>query len=186
MSEPLRLHIGGIEPKAGWKILNAAPGPHVDYHGDVALLRSFADASVAEIYASHVLEHISYSLELVPVLQDMLRVLVPGGRLMASVPDLAVLARMYASGKLDLDQRFTIMRIMFGGHVDQFDVHKAGFDKELLVRFLTKVGFHPVRRVKRFGLFADSSNQVAFGEAIALNVEAFKPGGGGAEALERK
>ena len=43
MTEPLRLHIGGVEPKAGWKILNAAAGPHVDFHGDVSLLRSFAD-----------------------------------------------------------------------------------------------------------------------------------------------
>jgi predicted SAM-dependent methyltransferase len=180
MSEPLRLHIGGIEPKAGWKILNAVPGPHVDFPGDVSLLSTFADASVAEIYASHVIEHVSYAHELVPVLQNMLRVLVPGGRLMASVPDLAVLARMYASGKLDLDQRFTIMRIMFGGHLDRYDVHKSGFDKELLVRFLTKVGFHPVRRVKRFGLFADSSDQMIFGELVTLNVEAFKPGGGGA------
>jgi predicted SAM-dependent methyltransferase len=177
MNEPLRLHIGGVEPKAGWKILNAVPGPHVDFVGDVALLRSFADASVAEIYASHVIEHVSYAAELVPMLDDMLRVLVPGGRLMVSVPDLAVLTRLYASGKLDLDQRFTLMRIIFGGQVDQFDFHKAGFDKELLARFLTKVGFHPVRRVKRFGLFSDTSDQTAFGETISLNMEAFKPGG---------
>lgn len=176
MTEPLRLHIGGVEPKAGWKILNAAAGPHVDFHGDVSLLRSFADQSVAEIYASHVIEHVSYALELVPLLQDMHRVLVPGGKLMISVPDLAVLTRLYASGKLDLDQRFALMRIMYGGQVDRFDFHKAGFDKELLARFLTKVGFHPVRRVKRFGLFADSSETQVAGEPISLNVEAFRPG----------
>jgi predicted SAM-dependent methyltransferase len=175
MSEPLRLHIGGIEPKAGWKILNPVPGPHVDFHGDTTLLRSFADGSIAEIYASHVLEHISYAMELAPVLQEMLRVLVPGGRLMVSVPDLAVLARMYTSGKLDVDQRFAVMQIIFGGQVDRFDFHKAGFDKELLARFLTTIGFHPVRRVRRFGLFNDTSDQVVFGEAISLNVEAFKP-----------
>src|SRR5262249_37140987 len=134
---------------------------------------------VAEIYASHVIEHVSYADELMPLLQDMLRVLVPGGRLMVSVPDLAVIARMYASGKLDLDKRFYLMRVMFGGQVDRFDFHKAGFDKELLTLFLTKVGFHPVRRVKRFGLFDDTSDQVVYGEAISLNMEAFRPGGGG-------
>ena len=35
MSEvPLRLHIGGEEPKAGWTILNVQEGPHVDALGD--------------------------------------------------------------------------------------------------------------------------------------------------------
>ena len=65
MSEvPLRLHIGGEEPKAGWTILNVQEGPYVDALGDCRDLSGYSDGSVAEIYASHVFEHLGYLDEL--------------------------------------------------------------------------------------------------------------------------
>ena len=48
----LRLHIGGRTPRAGWKILDVNPGPHVDFVGNCRDLSRFADGSVAEVYAS--------------------------------------------------------------------------------------------------------------------------------------
>ncbi len=83
----LRLHIGGKDVKPGWKILNVQPGPGVDYVGTCTDLSAFGDRSVAEIYASHVLEHLSYTEELPRALKEFHRVLVPGARLRVAVPD---------------------------------------------------------------------------------------------------
>ena len=57
--DPNRLHIGGKQAKPGWKLLNIQSGPVVDYVGDLRDLSSFGNACAQEIYASHVLEHVS-------------------------------------------------------------------------------------------------------------------------------
>src|SRR4051812_82718 len=96
MSEapPLRLHIGGRIAKEGWKILNILPGPSVDYVGDCRDLSQFGENSVAEMYLSHVLEHLDYQKEVEATLLEFRRVLAPGGRVMIGVPDLDVLCHM--------------------------------------------------------------------------------------------
>src|SRR6188474_917928 len=54
----LKLHIGGKQPKQGWKILNALDGEGVDFVGNVCDLSEFPDACCEVIYASHVMEHV--------------------------------------------------------------------------------------------------------------------------------
>jgi predicted SAM-dependent methyltransferase len=44
----LRLHVGGEQAKAGWKILDVQAGPGVDFVGTCTDLSGFDDASVAE------------------------------------------------------------------------------------------------------------------------------------------
>ena len=46
--------------------------------GDCRDLSRFEDDSIDEIYASHVLEHLSYRNEIVPALKEWRRVLLPG------------------------------------------------------------------------------------------------------------
>ena len=53
----MKLHIGGKEVKEGWKILNIIKNDGVDFVGSISDLSQFADNSIEEIYASHVLEH---------------------------------------------------------------------------------------------------------------------------------
>lgn len=55
----MKLHIGcGERFLPGWKHLDARKFPHVDYVTDrLDKLDMFADNSVAEIYACHILEH---------------------------------------------------------------------------------------------------------------------------------
>ncbi len=171
---PLRLHIGGREPKNGWKILDIRPGAHVDFVGDCRDLSRFADGSVAEIYASHVLEHLGYLEELPQALAGFHRVLAPGGRLMVSVPDFAVLCRLFIHPSLNAEQRFTIMRIVFGGQMDEYDFHKAGLTFEFLEDYLLTAGFRDIRRVERFGLFEDDSTLEIGGVPISVNVSAVK------------
>lgn len=175
MEPPIRLHLGGRQAKPGWKILNIQAGPNVDFVGSITDLSQFPDGSVAEIYGSHVLEHVGYAKELLPTLKGFWRVLAQEGRLMISVPDLECLARLFIAPGLDAQQKFHVMRMMFGGQIDDFDVHKTGFSYEILKSFLLQAGFVAIRRVDRFGIFADTSEFAPYGIPISLNVEARKP-----------
>lgn len=171
-----RLHIGGKVRKQGWEVLNAVADSFVDHVCNASDLEQFADGTFEEIYASHVLEHFDYATNLLPTLMEWLRVLQPGGRLLVSVPDLDVLARLFLDKvSFDSDERYYIMRVIFGGHCDKYDYHMVGLNEEILGAFLRDAGFVNFRRVTEFDLFDDTSN-TRFGDAlISLNVIAEKP-----------
>ena len=171
-----RLHIGGIERTEGWEVLNALPGPAVDHVGNAADLRRFPDGTFTALYSSHVLEHLDYKGELQAGLREWHRVLAPGGTLYVSVPDLATLARLFLAEGLTTNDRFMVVRMIFGGHVDRHDYHQVGFDFEILSFFLREAGFADVERVTEFGLFDDTSRVVYAGVPISVNVTAKKPG----------
>jgi len=171
-----RLHIGGKDPQPGWEILDVNPAPHVDHIGNAIDLSRFADGTFAEVYASHVLEHFDYRGELPAVLKEWRRVLAPGGMLRLSVPDLDVLATLLLQReRLDVNQRFQVMRMLFGGHVDAHDYHLIGLNVDFLAGFLNSAGFENLQRVPRHGLFRDTSDMVYAGMRISLNVTACKP-----------
>lgn len=172
--QPLRLHIGGRSPKAGWKILNIQPGPHVDYVGSCTDLSQFDDQSVAEIYASHVLEHLDYTSELPHTLEEIHRLLQPDGKLHVSVPDLECLAQLLSQPSLSAGDRFMVMRMMFGGQTDEHDYHKVGLTWEFLCHFLAQAGFEYVSRVSEHRLFNDTNSLRFAGRLISLNVVAHK------------
>ncbi|GBG00700.1 hypothetical protein AZSI13_00270 [Azospira sp. I13] len=167
----MKLHIGGREAKEGWSLLNIQPGEGVDFIGDIRNLEQFADGSCEEIYASHVLEHIG-QMDMVRTLQGIRRLLVPGGKLMISVPDLDVLCKLFIHPALNLEQRIHVMRMMFGGQVDPHDFHYIGLNLEILGQYLALAGFSSVARVESFGLFNDTSDFRPYGVAISLNVVA--------------
>ncbi len=171
-----RLHIGGVERAEGWEVLNAVPGPAVDHVGSAADLRRFADATFAALYSSHVLEHLDFKGELQAGLREWHRVLAPGGRLYVSVPDLAVLARLFLADGLALEHRFAVVKMMFGGHYDEHDYHQVGFDLGILTHFLREAGVADLERVEDFGLFDDTSRLAFAGVPISLNVTARRPG----------
>ena len=129
--EELKLHIGGEQVKAGWKILNALPKPGVDFVGNICDLSQFADASVSAVYASHVLEHVPQAL-VAPTLAGIRRILKQGGAFMVSVPDLQELCRLFAHPEGTIDSRMHIMRMMFGGQVDNYDFHYFGWTWEFM------------------------------------------------------
>lgn len=171
-----RLHIGGREKRQGWEILNINPGPDVDHIGDAVDLARFADGTFAEVYASHVLEHFDYKESLVKALREWHRVLAPGGVLRLSVPDLDILCHLLLQRhKLDVNQRFHVMRMIFGGHVDAHDYHLVGLNQDFLAGFLAAAGFDSLQRVARHGLFSDTSDMVVAGTPISLNFTACKP-----------
>jgi predicted SAM-dependent methyltransferase len=173
---PRKLHIGGQVKAQGWEVFNAVPGPAVDHMGDARDLSRFEDNIFEEIYASHVLEHFDYINALDAVLKEWFRVLIPGGRLYVSVPDLDILTELFTSkDKLTMNERFFVMRMMFGGHIDQYDYHLVGLNQEFLVYYLVQAGFINLRKVGGFGLFSDTSNMIYKDVRISLNIIAEKP-----------
>jgi len=172
--EPLRLHIGGHEKKEGWKILNIQPGADVDFVGNCNDLGQFADGSVAEVYASHVLEHLGYQSALTRTLVGFHRVLRPGGKAMIAVPDFELLCRLFLDPRATPVDRFELMRMIFGGQMDEHDFHCVGLSYEFLSHFLLGAGFARVERVEDFGLFCDSSVGEYLGRKVSLNVVAYK------------
>lgn len=170
-----RLHIGGKEFKEGWEVIDAIPAPHVDHVGNASDLTRFADGTFAEVYASHVLEHFDFRDEILAVLTEWRRVLQPGGTLYVSVPDMERLCHLYLTPRLSPESRFQLMKMFFGGHVDEYDYHKAGLDQAYLASQLQQAGFIDVRRVHSFELFQDTSEmEVVSGMPISLNVVARK------------
>lgn len=175
MSE-LRLHIGGQEVHPDWKILDIEERPEVDFVGDAACLSQFDDNSVEAIYASHVLEHFHYALnnELSNTLREWHRVLEPDGKLYISVPDLKILCWLYLNPNLVPLERHYVMRIIFGGHTNEFDVHRVGFDVDTLAMYLEEAGFREYEVVSHFDFFNDSSQIKICDTLISLNVIATK------------
>ncbi|CAK4121968.1 unnamed protein product [Aphanomyces euteiches] len=176
---PLLLHIGGLAHREGWSIVNIEPMPFVDFVRDMKDLHGLEGATA--IYSSHTLEHCAYGVdtnEVGATLAEWFRVLKPGGALFLSVPDLSVLAELFIDPSLTSQEKYHVMRMIYGGQTDAHDYHKVGFDYDILNGYLTAVGFCSIKRVSDFGLFTDSSRLVFKNRAISLNViaKACKPG----------
>ena len=170
----IKLHIGGDHPKEGWSNLNIQPGPHVDYVGTCSDLSALADGTCAEVYASHVLEHLGYDAALPAAMKEIHRVLKPGGRLRVSVPDLAVLASLFSAPGVSFKDRYWLMRVMFGGQTDAHDYHYAGIWPEFLTALLREAGFARIEPAATFGEFEDMSDVRFKGQLVSLNMEAYK------------
>ncbi len=171
-----RLHIGATARVSGWEVLDANAAPYVDHVGNANDLSRFAEHSFSALYASHVLEHLDYNGELVATLKEWRRVLEPGGSLHLSVPDMDVLADLFQlKDRLSVNERFQVMRMMFGGHVDRYDYHLVGLNEEFLTQFLITAGYSSVERVADLGLFEDTSRLQFRGMPISLNMTAANP-----------
>ncbi len=175
-----KLHIGGIGgakvSSEEWEILNISPGPYVSHVCNANDLSQFADDTFTEIYASHIVEHFDYQGELVKALSEWQRVLEPAGKVYISVPDLDTLAELLlAKDQLTVAERYSVMRMIFGGHMDRSDYHITGLNEEFLGQFLRDAGFINIKRVKDLGLFYDTSCMKFKGVLISLNMIAEKP-----------
>jgi predicted SAM-dependent methyltransferase len=173
VGDTLKLQIGSRTRAPGWKTLDLVAGPDVDYAGDCEDLSQFDSNAIEMLYASHVLEHVPYP-RLAATLKEWHRVLMPGGKLMVAVPDMNILAQLFVKPEVKGTDKVILMRMMFGGQLDDTDYHHIGFDLELLGVHLHMTGFDDIRRVASFGLFQDTSIQDFHGIPISLNVEARK------------
>lgn len=126
--------------------------------GQEAYPLDYADNSVKEIRASHVLEHFSFR-DAQTALRDWVRVLEPGGRLRIAVPDIEKVL-----GCDDAERVFYLM----GGQTDENDFHKSAYDTNRLRATLEFVGLSSVQEWESDGL--DTSCH-----PVSLNLEGVKP-----------
>ncbi len=83
-----RLNWGcGPNPPSGWLNADLRPAPGVEICGDIRDGLPLPDASLEYIVSIHALQELPY-LDVVPALQELRRVLQPGGVLRLSLPDL--------------------------------------------------------------------------------------------------
>tara|TARA_B100000674_G_C37384166_1_gene708834 strand:- start:29 stop:541 length:513 start_codon:yes stop_codon:yes gene_type:complete len=170
----MKLHIGGWEAKEGWKILNIQKRDNVDFVGNISDLSQFKDNSISEVYASHVFEHVKY-IDVKKTLLGIYRILAYGGKFYISVPNMNVLFRQFLEKKNQTKTKIKIMRMIFGGQIDEYDFHYFGWDFELLSGLLKNVGFKEIEKVEKFSIFThDTSNEDIDGELISLNLIAKK------------
>lgn len=167
---PVRLHIGcGERLLSGW--VNADRVARVrGVATDIELTAlPYPDASVQEILAEHVLEHLSFAEE-AEAWPEMARVLRPGGRLTLEVPDFEWVCAgflaandewrdFYVVGHPDhyagygraLDQRWGILQTMFFGNQNgagQF--HRSAYTEAKLRALSERTGFAEIAIERRF------------------------------------
>ncbi len=169
MSDKLNLHIGGKVRHPHWKILNIIPGEDVDFIGDAKDLGQFKDESIQNIYASHVIEHLSFK-ELIPCLKEWYRVLDPNGNLFISVPNITTLCELFASGDCDPTEKFLILKMIMGSQKNLYDFHRSAFDMDFIYYILAEAGFGLIKEVESFGFLKDCSELCLRGRRISLNV----------------
>jgi predicted SAM-dependent methyltransferase len=169
----MKLHLGGLEVKQGWSIVNIQNKPGVDFIGDISDLSNFDGDSVSEIYASHVLEHVK-KIKILDTLKGVRRVLKTGGKFYISVPDLDILCHTFIGPFATTQVKNHILGMMFGGQIDENDFHFFGYNQEILFDLLKQAQFTSASRVETFGIFNDTSNYKPFGFPISLNVIAIK------------
>jgi SAM-dependent methyltransferase len=142
---PLKLHLGcGKRHIPTFVHVDRVAFPHVDHVRDIRDLSIFRDRSADLIYACQVIEYFDRE-DLVPVLAEWRRVLRPGGILRLSVPDFAVMTRLYTAG-LPLEW---FLGTLYGKIPDGsggFIYHRTTYDEASLRSVLESNGFEGAER----------------------------------------
>jgi predicted SAM-dependent methyltransferase len=108
----------------------------------------YGDNTVSHVYSSHLLEHVSHH-DVHAMLQEWLRVLVPGGRVTINVPDIEWASRTLISmvdgkkheSKLYVTPHEVIQMIMYGSQIHDGEYHKSGYTDFTLLKYLEDAGF---------------------------------------------
>jgi SAM-dependent methyltransferase len=197
-SQNLQLHIGsGPYNLEGWINLDIFPA---QLSTNVLWGLPFTDGQCRYVFLSHLLEHLFYPTDAMALLQEIYRILQPGGVVRIVVPDIEQCIRAYQENNKEFFQqrlehwgagdgnatRLEHFLSHAGAGPDPawlFEAHKFGYDFETLERALQRVGFKTIVRStfmasEHAELQVDKHSQVAsakFGDAYySLFVEAIK------------
>lgn len=144
MGSLMKLHVGcGKRVIPGFVHVDQVRFPHVDHVQDIRSLGNFPPGSASLIYACQVIEYFDRE-DVVEVLKDWKRVLAPGGILRLSVPNFAVIARLYQAG-FELDWFLGTLYGRIPDGKDGFIYHRTTYDEPSLRALLTAVGFVDAR-----------------------------------------
>jgi len=132
----LKLNLGcGGDKRKGWVNIDVNSKFAPDRVLDVRKL-DYQNNSVDEILALDILEHFSYN-ETLPILKEWIRVLKPGGIIAIRVPSLKRIFERYLGHKINGEQA---AKMLYGSQENEYNYHKAGFDKDYLVKLLKETG----------------------------------------------
>ena len=169
----MKLNIGGLSAATGWKTMH--PSVEADIKGDFGDLGQFGDASVEMIYSCHFLQRLSYNEELPLAMAECFRILQPGGEILIAVPDMAALVALFMHDKATPEHQWHLMRILFGGQMDDDDYNATGFTADFLATHFTGAGFESIKCVEDFKLFEDASQEKLNNILVRLNMKAVRP-----------
>ncbi len=140
----MKLHIGcGTKYIDGYKHLDVMPHPHIDFLCDTRKLDVIETASVTDIYACHILEHVE-RIDIPAVLREWARVLVSGGHIRIAVPDFEAVVQEYLSGT----PLACLQGLLYGGQTYDYNFHYVAFDFKSLSQLLSGAGFEAVERYR--------------------------------------
>lgn len=168
----IRLNLGGRGTKIpGFWTVDLSEEHDVDIKSDVSDLSHFADGSVAEIYASQVLEHFPH-VQTEDVLKEWSRVLKSGARIIIGVPDFDRAVELYQ--KIGLTE--WLMNFLYGDQGYALAYHYRPFTFASLAALLNKAGFHGIKRLTEMPYGVDCSSLICNVDKknVSLNVEAYK------------
>jgi len=131
---------------------------------EVYPLEDYKDGTVAEIYASHILEHFPHG-EVPLVLNEWMRVLAPGGRMRIAVPNMDWMIEQVTK---EVPVPIPLQAYMMGGQSDENDFHKTIFDRETLVELMVNCG------LERIGGWEPTIKDCASLD-VSLNLVGYKP-----------
>jgi len=159
MAEPLKLNLGGggVE-MPGYVNVDRSAG------GEAYPLKDYADNSVDEIRASHLLEHFSHR-KTAAVLADWVRALKPGGLLKIAVPNFTWIIEQYNSEKA---HEHPLEGYLMGGHSSDNDCHGAIFNEQKLGQLMAQAGLADIKP-----WVADAQDCSAM--PVSLNLQGTKP-----------
>jgi predicted O-linked N-acetylglucosamine transferase (SPINDLY family)/predicted SAM-dependent methyltransferase len=172
-TESLRLILGGGESRDGWTNVDVDANAAAGMSGGAYVPLPFPDESCAEILASEYLQRLRPH-EILPALNDMYRVLIPGGTLYLSVPDFEMLSEMFVSADLSNEDKFQVMRAMFGKQDGSRDMNRIGLSFDFMVAYLADVGFSSVEHVEALGLFEQESEIRVGDRSVSLKLVVVK------------
>ena len=125
--------------------------------GTEAFPLPYADGSVDEIRASHILEHFTFG-DASKAMEEWSRVLKPGGRIRISVPDV---------DKVLKDETPNRLFYLMGGQMHADDIHKSAYDRNRLTALMQQNG---LKQIKDW--YSPNTDSAAL--PISLNLEGVK------------
>lgn len=148
---PVRLHLGsGGERRPGWLNVDTRPEVMPDLVARVDTLPMVADASVDEIEACHLFEHLPLH-EAHAALREWARVLKPGGRLFLELPNFEACVRILGTAVDGAGYDFGMIGIFGWPPAVETDgdamAHRWGWTPVTLARALEAAGFTDVQRL---------------------------------------
>ena len=172
-TEELKLNLGGRGTRIeGFTSVDLSSEHDVDITADVSNLSIFESGSVAEIYASQILEHFPH-VQTLKVLKEWFRVLQKGGRLYIGVPDFQRGVELYRQfGLTDY-----VTNLLFGDQGYDLAFHYAPFTFGRLAGLLNEAGFRQIKRLTDMPYNLNDCSALrcnADGKSVSLNVEAIK------------